>query len=298
MFKDEFFAAYNDEHPAGKTDFNRGHMKGLMAFDDISGFWLIHSVPKFPLTLNGTTYSYPNSGRVYGQSFLCITFSSASLDDIGIQLIFGQPSFYDKFIPPSFEQLYPNLAKALAKKSRTKGSRKSKSPTSSMKKLQSLKGQSFISFYKNNKFGHDLYDNFVAPELDSSFYVETWNHCSSPDCNLPSDCSHSNKVFNVRSLNVDKFSFNTTNDHSKWAVSDSKSDASWICIGDINRQESQGRRGGGTTCFQNRAIARLYQSSIETFECCDGRNDQCDHKFSSNNPTSADSSSTDFPTNS
>lgn len=67
-------------------------------------------------------------------------------------------------------------------------------------------------------------------------------------------------------------------------MSDSKSDASWICIGDINRQESQGRRGGGTTCFQNRAIARLYQSSIETFECCDGRNGNLLLNISCENP--------------
>ena len=34
MFKDEFFAAYNDEHPAGKTDFNRGNKFHTTSFSD------------------------------------------------------------------------------------------------------------------------------------------------------------------------------------------------------------------------------------------------------------------------
>ena len=140
-----------------------------MAFDDASGFWLIHSVPRFPRIED--TYEYPKTGLKYGQSFLCISFKTSSLDDIGlikqtssfnnlfwqhffdnqrylgIQLIFGQPSFYAKHIPRSFRQQFPNLAEALL------GVKDRKSPTSSTKKLRSRKGQNFISFYKNDKFG-------------------------------------------------------------------------------------------------------------------------------------------------
>ena len=79
----DFFALYNDEHPDGRG--GGGHMKGALVFDDIDGFWMIHSVPKFPSTESGA-YFYPFTGLRYGQSFLCITFSSAALNDIGTKV--------------------------------------------------------------------------------------------------------------------------------------------------------------------------------------------------------------------
>lgn len=44
------------------------------------------------------------------------------------------------------------------------------------------------------------------------------------------------RVWNVKGINVTDFylNFNTTSDHSKWAVSDLKNN--WICVGDINRE--------------------------------------------------------------
>lgn len=41
--------AYNDNPPNQKGDYsNYGHLKGVVAADKRSGFWLIHSVPSYP----------------------------------------------------------------------------------------------------------------------------------------------------------------------------------------------------------------------------------------------------------
>lgn len=44
-------------------------------------------------------------------------------------------------------------------------------------------------------------------------------------------------VFNVQSVVIDvlNVSFTTTQDHSKWAVSNPKQGSYWLCVGDINR---------------------------------------------------------------
>uniref|UniRef100_A0AC34QF00 Deoxyribonuclease II n=1 Tax=Panagrolaimus sp. JU765 TaxID=591449 RepID=A0AC34QF00_9BILA len=108
-----FYALYNDEHPgSGKSDSNRGHMKGVLAFDDIQGFWMIHSVPNF-VNLKASRYSYVESGTRNGQSFLCVTFPVTALTEIGTQLFVAQPSVYDSRLPTSFATLFPDLAKAV-----------------------------------------------------------------------------------------------------------------------------------------------------------------------------------------
>ena len=124
----------------------------------------------------------------------------------------------------------------------------------------------------------------VAPQLRTSLFVETWMVGRG---DLASDCTTDYKVFklrlfinvlksklkfkvrNVRSMRFPQstdVAFKNSEDHSKWAVGNDD----WICIGDINRQQSQARRGGGTVCMQNARVAAMYRSAIAEVECCRG----------------------------
>jgi len=57
------FMFYNDQPPNHPLTLIYGHSKGVLAFQDETqtGFWLIHSVPHFPPTIE-QGYGYPNSG--------------------------------------------------------------------------------------------------------------------------------------------------------------------------------------------------------------------------------------------
>ena len=56
---------------------------GVIAFDDKTGFWLIHSMPKYPQRKDDG-YKWCDNVDTYGQSFLCISMStSEALDKIG-----------------------------------------------------------------------------------------------------------------------------------------------------------------------------------------------------------------------
>ena len=66
---------YNDEEPDGSTHSSYGHTKGDMVFDNESGFWLVHSVPRWPNPPPGS-YEYPDMEMKYGQSFLCMSLGS------------------------------------------------------------------------------------------------------------------------------------------------------------------------------------------------------------------------------
>jgi len=70
-----------------------------------------------------------------------------------------------------------------------------------------------------------------------------------------------------------KIKFATHKDHAKWAVAYSEEmtmpDAEkYVCIGDINRMETQKKRGGGTVCFVNQDLWKSFTAIIQSVEAC------------------------------
>jgi deoxyribonuclease II len=131
--------------------------------------------------------------------------------------------------------------------------------------LRSRFGTTFTSFAKSSRFQKELYEDFVAPHFNAGeFLVETWRHGPG---NIDSNCSRPTKVLNVKeiSLREEKIEFSTMHDHSKWMVS---GDNELICVGDINRQEHQKVRGGGTVCVKQASVAKIYRKSIGDVEPC------------------------------
>lgn len=87
-FQSILWITYNDKPTNGRVQLSLGHTKGTVVADKDFGFWLVHSVPNFPkLPYQNNSYSYPNTGVLYGQSFLCVSMMAHELDNVGVYSI-------------------------------------------------------------------------------------------------------------------------------------------------------------------------------------------------------------------
>lgn len=260
------YILYNDQ--ADQVTLIKGHTKGVLIFDSTSAVWIIHSIPHFPPKIGSRGYYINASQLVYGQSMLCLTVNFDALEDIGGQLLYNYPQIYDYYIPKSFKtrnSVLDNLLSVL------KGKHVDEEPWYRMTVLETLNKKSrFLSFAKFTNFHDDMYTTLVAPQLKSNLATETWNNGKGT---LPSNCTMKYSVFNVEEVvfNDLNVAFSVHNDHSKWAVTlpSSTSNVAIACVGDINRQEEQYKRSGGTVCLlDNPNIWKQFHNLVKNLGAC------------------------------
>ena len=224
---------YNDEEPNKYKDFHDAHSKGTVGYDCSSGFWLVHSVPKYPPYYKDKYYYYPESGREFGQSMLCMSLPLSEINTAGRQFQTVGPHFYNFSMPDSLRDKLPELYQATVNKKQICD------PTSRIASLTSKGGMKFTSFAKSKRFGKDLYAGLVSPSLKKSLLVETWvfkEYNRLNVCCVPEEAYCQYNVYNVRELKFnDVVYFKVHYDHSKWAFA---LDMSTLCVGDINRKVS------------------------------------------------------------
>ncbi|KAK7158215.1 hypothetical protein R3I93_009424 [Phoxinus phoxinus] len=275
------YISYNDQPPRQKPLDGAsgicGHTKGVVVFDKKQGFWLVHSTPHFPPPKSAGQFSYPSSGISNGQNFICVTYPFERFQTIGEQLKINQPHIYDCSIPASLAAAVPAMAQLCKHTLGRWDNTSSSSPSNRSISLLSLDGTEFISFAKGASFANDLYHSWVAPALQSDLLVQFWRRSTGL---LPSDCSDNWKVLNIDLISPGQsVTFKATEDHSKWAVSTgsgSGTSGGWVCVGDINRDKAEERRGGGTVCRQDAAVWKAYRSAALQCETCGGEVQTCE----------------------
>ncbi|XP_054163410.1 deoxyribonuclease-2-like [Oppia nitens] len=254
---------YNDETPDAKTTSGGAHAKGVVGTDKTHGFWLIHSVPKFPSKESTHTYEYPETGSLYGQTALCISISIDEVDKVIEQLLYMRPHIYSIRVSSHLKSVSKNIA-ALENNDWETGDL-------NVRYIQSTGRMNFISFSKSPGDHVDLYADIVAPHLNTNLFVETWRKgVGTP---LPSECNLDEIVENVYTIGY-RFAntklmgeFNYLHDHSKWAIS-KISHKPYVCVGDMNRMKSQFKRGGGTTCFESPNVWKNMDDWVVEVEEC------------------------------
>lgn len=260
--------AYNDEHPTGPDVSTHGtaHAKGVMASNSSGqGFFLSHSVPKFPDYVR-SKYSYitPTSSH-YGQHFFCMTITSqGTIDTIMSMLAFEHVSFYENTYKTTNEKLDLGLSSPpitrINKFLSFKTSELLNSSASGDFKKNSLE-YSWQMFTKDPSTEILLWDSAVGSTYGDKLLTETWGRPWA-EGNCTGD---SILVSNISNLTYDSDNtWDDTQDHSKWGVF---KDKTYFCVSDMNRQMTQKTRGGSAFCIHDTGLHRAFLNMVNHDSC-------------------------------
>ncbi|XP_033821744.1 deoxyribonuclease-2-beta-like [Periophthalmus magnuspinnatus] len=252
------YAIYNDAPPEFSYSVEYGHSKGMMLFDRCQGFWLSHTIPHFP-SFPEKGYVYPKSGKVNGQTALCVTYKYEQFFRIVKQLLYIKPRFFNCSVPSAFSPDF-GLLEELCEDT--------KLPLDTDRRIEQLvsaKGEKFVSYAKSKQFVDDIYTGWVAQLLAVDLLVETWQTMRHA---LPSNCTLPQHSLNIRTILIPgPTCFLSHHDHSKWCVSQDYK-AQLTCFGDLNRENTQMWRGGGLTCTNNPLIYKAFRQLVDQYIRC------------------------------
>jgi deoxyribonuclease-2 len=258
------YIMWNDEIP-NSAEYNEtaGHSKGVWMWDvmqdvmqdvvgeESTGVFLQHSIPKWPLSPAESPEGYaglPSNAWTYGQHIACFTVAYTELQTLSQQYTYIRPSIYAQ--RGEFPLLHSDSSERHYHKHQDPTCQYTKYPNATL-----------VGFAKNAEWDKDLYAGCIAPTLQQGLFVESWRHGVDP---LGPSCGSLN-VLDVQALTVAGRSFTTADDHSKWAVA---TEGDYVCFSDINRMETQFKRGGGAICFEDAPLAADLRGAIDKTDRC------------------------------
>lgn len=263
--------SWNDEAPVAAAPWNAtsatsGHTKGVVGADSAGGFWLTHSMPKFPLLVGVDSFSWAAGGAsiTYGQNFLCVSLTPASIEAAAVGLKFIDPNVYGSVVPAGLSSMYPTLTALVA------GARTSGAGVQTVYSTPS--NHAFTYFSKSGDWGKDIWEDHVQANLKVDMWVESWLRAPV----MPTYCT---PTYAFDSVNVETMTFITsdgnnapykyTQDHTKLGIAvNGTNQQNWLCAGDNNRMTSQWARGGGAVCFRAAATYKSVLSMVLTVQAC------------------------------
>lgn len=232
--------------------------------DANTGFWIIHSIPNFMPTVHSSRggYEFPSSGRINGQTAICLTLDRNEIPKVTKQLLLEKVNVYD-----STNVKDQNLVQLLHRKY-IKGVSITRSD------IKTKNGVKIVHFAKtpsrSQKVELDLF-NQMAANLHVNLDVQSWKKGAGG--NQASECKKSGNVKNIEYMAIkmkdgdETSEWRYTQDHSKWAISEAGENLQ-TCIGDVNRMLSQHYRGGGMLCMPDPDVWKAFKNVITEIEPC------------------------------
>ena len=274
------YVLWNDEipptrsHPKPVNNSARGHSKGVLAFNkqSNSGLYLLHSTPRFPLE---GEIELPDNEREYGQTFLCVTLNYATVLQIAdIVRVNHEPQVYaSKNLPTDADSPLVKLA------NQDHRSADPDHPGFVDCTFRSKGWNVFRMFAKNKKWsepahgktvGKDFWNHLVGPALRDDIDVETWRRGKVFENVDPGTNNVTLDVLgvNLAAIGYKDYHWPFTKDHAKWASTEHRPPGlflrhpGYVVIADINRDQTQAKRGGGGLAFQHDGIWQALKSVV------------------------------------
>ena len=203
---------------------------------------------------------------------LCVTMGITALNDLAKLFLLNRPQIYDS-------RLLNNNTEYIKQLIDGKYSTVKQCESDIIKTIANL---SIKIYAKTAEWNNDLYAGCVTPTEQDTLLVESWirGKAEGPVCPISDyntlDIYYLSFVvgISIDSRGIDSRGIDSrgidsrwseTQDHSKWAITETKE---VVCMGDINRMTSQYSRGGGTACFLDPVLhAVLKQAIIKTNTC-------------------------------
>jgi deoxyribonuclease-2 len=223
------WTAYNDDTTVTNKK-TKGHCKGVVTWNASKIGWLIHSVPHFPTEITTSSISpILPSELIYGQSFVYLEMPYSKE---GLETILKQIEWMDANLFLQYNMPVPT----------------SYFSATEIKKM--IISPTIDHYSKPSHYVLDIYGEHLC-ELDkSTWYVETWRRGSAIQAVTPN-------LHDVKTLGWFAVNYKESQDHSKWAVC-----KNCVWIGDLNRMESQMKRGGGGVVIRDAKMVKAFRGLI------------------------------------
>ena len=279
------YVLYNDQVPKGQVpieyniDENEslvgkfGHTKGLFAFNSNdnsdnsvnsvnsvnSGFLLTHSIPLYPVGPQASKeyLGLGSNAFMYAQNILCLSVSATTINHIALSFQLNRPQIYESRLSVDSSNTYTHIRDLIDGKFSTE-------KICLVKPLETRAKMPFTMYSKTGEWNNDLYSGCVAPSQADVLWVESWIRGSADGPNCPLD---NYDTLDIKSLDFAPLEGHwlETQDHSKWAITETKDT---VCMGDINRMTTQYTRGGGTVCFEDSVLHNVLKKATKETDKC------------------------------